>query len=94
MSQPLDVLRQYGQNQLSGLGRSQTRDNQNTTYGELELPPAAPLIFPSADDPSMQYKNGFERTCHVAADYIDRRARASYVSQLHHERLMLPAYAD
>ena len=81
MSQPLERFRQYGQNQISQLNGSHRGDNANSTYGDVELPKAAPLIFPSASEISTQYKNGFQRTCHVAADYFDRRARASYVSK-------------
>ena len=77
-SSPLDSVRQYGTNRLNPMGNRGTQDDQ--AHGAVELPTAAPLTFPSAAEMPSQPTNGFKRAGNVAADYFDRRARASYVS--------------
>ncbi|MCJ1283117.1 hypothetical protein MMC26_002444 [Xylographa opegraphella] len=53
---------------------------QNTTYGEFQLPPSAPLIFPySRPGSSDQPRNTFVKMSEFVADYSDRRAQARYV---------------
>ena len=79
---PLDSIRQYGTSRVSQTG-SGGADDQDTTHGAAELPPSAPLVFPTAEEMSTQNTKGFKRTWDVATDYFDRRARASYVSLPH-----------
>ncbi|MCJ1377864.1 hypothetical protein MMC17_000960 [Xylographa soralifera] len=52
---------------------------QNTTYGEFQLPPSAPLIFPDSQPSSSdQPKNTLAKMGDFVADYNDRRAQARY----------------
>ncbi|MCJ1417898.1 hypothetical protein MMC32_004243 [Xylographa parallela] len=52
---------------------------QNTTYGEFQLPPSAPLIFPeSRPSSSDQPRNSLAKMGDFVADYTDRRAQARY----------------
>ncbi len=81
-SSPLDVVRQHGASRIHQPDRSDSKDHPNNTYSGVELPASAPLIFPSPAEVPTQDKNGLQRTFHVAADYFDRRARATYVSFL------------
>ncbi|MCJ1393149.1 hypothetical protein MMC18_006021 [Xylographa bjoerkii] len=65
---------------FSPLGNRENLQNaRNTTYGEFQLPPSAPLIFlesqPSSSD---QPKNSLVRIGDFVADYNDRRAQARY----------------
>ncbi len=55
--------------------------SSGTTHGEIELPEAAPLIFPILDAaaPDAQKRNAVERAGHFIAEYYDKRSRASYV---------------
>lgn len=51
------------------------------TGGEIELPEAAPLIFPALDKAAAAGSTGgFSGFQNVVADYFDRRAQAKYVS--------------
>ncbi|MCJ1434237.1 hypothetical protein MMC27_003604 [Xylographa pallens] len=52
---------------------------RNTTYGEFQLPPSAPLIFPdSRPSSSDQPRNTLVKMGDFVADYNDRRAQARY----------------
>jgi hypothetical protein len=73
-------------------GMRQTLNNlrlsSGTTYGELELPEAAPLIFPALDTlaastsaEGIQKKSKLKSSQKFIADYVDRRAQAEYASQ-------------
>jgi hypothetical protein len=65
---------------VQGLRTNRTRDVSNTTYGELQLPPSAPLVFPNFDDLSARSQdNNLKKSGHFMADYFDRRAQAQYV---------------
>ena len=81
-SSPLDSVRQYGANRLNPMGNNGTGGGteDDHAHGAVELPTGAPLVFPSAAELNSQPQNGFKRAGNVAADYFDRRARASYVS--------------
>ncbi|OCK86330.1 hypothetical protein K432DRAFT_421081 [Lepidopterella palustris CBS 459.81] len=53
------------------------------TYGEIEMPEAAPLVFPALDqvldaDPDGKKPNAFKRGGEFVANYGDRRAQAKY----------------
>lgn len=61
--------------------------SSGTTYGELEMPEAAPLIFPALDriadiegGENSQKSNKFKDSGKFVTDYFDRRAQAKYVS--------------
>lgn len=61
--------------------------SSGTTYGELEMPEAAPLIFPALDriadiegSENSQKSNKFKDSGKFVTDYFDRRAQAKYVS--------------
>lgn len=61
------------------------RLSSGKTYGELEMPEAAPLIFPALDDlqdstsaASVQKQNKLKSSQKFVADYFDRRAQAKY----------------
>ena len=54
-----------------------------TTHGEVEMPEAAPLIYPTLDQASDAQKEGFfARKKNFVVDYYDRRAQATFVSCL------------
>ena len=51
-----------------------------TTHGEVEMPLAAPLIYPALDQASDKQKEGFfARKKEFVVDYLDRRAQATFV---------------
>lgn len=54
--------------------------SSGTTNGELEMPEAAPLIFPALDAVSdAQKQNALKKSHDFVMDYFDRRAQATYV---------------
>lgn len=54
--------------------------SRRTTHGDLEMPEAAPLVFPALDEASdAEKQNTMKRAGKFIADYYDRRARATYV---------------
>ncbi|ESZ95517.1 hypothetical protein SBOR_4102 [Sclerotinia borealis F-4128] len=62
--------------------------SSGTTYGELEMPEAAPLIFPALDQiaeleesENVQKNNKFKNSGKFVTDYFDRRAQAKYAMQ-------------
>jgi len=63
------------------------RSSSGTTRGELELPEAAPLIFPALDDVAFdasadgaKKKSKMKNSGKFVADYFDRRAQAQYAA--------------
>lgn len=62
------------------------KSSSGKTHGELEMPEAAPLIFPdldamaAAEGSHSKKKSGLKKTGVFLGDYFDRRAQASYVS--------------
>ena len=55
-----------------------------TTRGEIEMPEAAPLIFPELDrveeiDENGKPRGGLKKTGQVIANYFDKRAQAKFV---------------
>lgn len=61
--------------------------SSGATYGELEMPEAAPLIFPALNQivdvegsEDVQKSNKFKDSGKFVTDYFDRRAQAKYVS--------------
>lgn len=66
-------------------GRRQLGDSNIEMYGELELPEAAPLIFPALDEAAAamgqdpQKQNALKKSQKFVADYFDRRSHATYV---------------
>ncbi|CZR53392.1 uncharacterized protein PAC_03270 [Phialocephala subalpina] len=64
------------------------RLSSGKTYGELELPEAAPLIFPALEElaednsPDAEKKKGKMKSSQkFMADYFDRRAQAKYMAE-------------
>jgi hypothetical protein len=64
------------------------RLSAGSTYGELEMPEAAPLIFPALEQPADSTseegfkKEGKMKSSHkFVADYYDRRAQAQYAAE-------------
>jgi hypothetical protein len=62
------------------------RLSSGTTYGELQMPESAPLIFPALEqkiamegDENVKKENAMKRTGNFINDYMDRRAQAAYV---------------
>lgn len=58
------------------------------TYGELEMPEAAPLIFPALDqlaasttEESVKKQSKMKSSKKFVADYFDRRAQAQYAAE-------------
>ena len=64
------------------------KPSSGKTYGELEMPIAAPLIYPALDaaanatSDEKQKQNALKKSQKFVADYYDRRAQATYVSFL------------
>ncbi|KUJ17980.1 uncharacterized protein LY89DRAFT_683942 [Mollisia scopiformis] len=72
------------------------RLSSGKTYGELELPEAAPLIFPAledlADDNSQnaeKKKSAMKSSQKFVADYFDRRAQAKYIAENPNSKLAI-----
>jgi len=63
---------------------SKLRVSSGKTYGELEMPEAAPLIFPALDQMTVgadgKKPNKLKRGGEFVANYMDRRTQATYVS--------------
>jgi hypothetical protein len=62
------------------------RLSSGKTYGELEMPEAAPLIFPALDqlaatEEGVKKQNKLKSSQKFMADYFDRRAQATYAAQ-------------
>jgi hypothetical protein len=59
------------------------RLTSGTTKGELELPEAAPLVYPALDEAAAsadrEKQNALKRSSNFVAEYMDRRAQATYV---------------
>lgn len=57
------------------------RSFDGITYGELELPKGASLIFPILNrKPDRRKRKMFKRVINFVDDYYDKRSRAKYVS--------------
>jgi hypothetical protein len=64
------------------------RLSSGKTYGELELPEAAPLIFPALEsiasdrtEEGVKKQNKLKSSQKFVADYFDRRAQAQYAGE-------------
>jgi hypothetical protein len=64
------------------------RQSSGKTFGELEMPEAAPLIFPALDalqdsttSDAAQKQNKLKSSGKFIADYFDRRAQAKYARE-------------
>ena len=64
------------------------RLSSGKTYGDLELPEAAPLIFPALDqlaasttEEGVKKQNKMKSSQKFVADYFDRRAQAKYATE-------------
>ncbi|KAH9214357.1 hypothetical protein DL95DRAFT_446516 [Leptodontidium sp. 2 PMI_412] len=73
------------------------RTSSGKTYGELELPESAPLIFPSLDkvaedssEEGAKKQGKMKSTGKFVGDYFDRRARAKWASQNPDSKLVVP----
>lgn len=73
------------------------RLSDGKTYGELEMPEAAPLVFPALEhlvDPNsteeIQKSNKMKSTQKFFADYSDRRAQAKYAAEHPDSVLVVP----
>ncbi|MCJ1478673.1 hypothetical protein MMC13_007354 [Lambiella insularis] len=66
------------------------------TYGEMEMPLAAPLIFPALDDAAAatsteeQKENALKKGQKFLRDYYDRRAQATYAAENMDSSLSVP----
>ncbi len=62
------------------------RSSSGKTYGELEMPEAAPLVFPdldavaAANEADGKKKGSLREKGAFIATYMDKRAQTSYVS--------------
>ncbi|KAL8707959.1 MAG: hypothetical protein Q9220_007102 [cf. Caloplaca sp. 1 TL-2023] len=65
------------------------------TYAEIDLPDAAPLIFPALDDAlkegEAEKRNKLKGSMDWVADYYDRRAQATYNAKHTGSKLSVPA---
>jgi hypothetical protein len=88
MSPADGTMKNFGQNMRLSSGK---------TYGEMELPEAAPLIFPAldrvADDTSaegVKKQTKMKSTQKFVSDYFDRRAQAQYAAENPGSSLAVP----
>ncbi|KAM3074275.1 hypothetical protein ACMFMF_006292 [Clarireedia jacksonii] len=73
------------------------RLSSGTTYGELQMPESAPLIFPALEQKiameggeSVKKENAMKRTGDFINDYMDQRAQATYAMQNPNSSLTTP----
>ncbi|KAK9371472.1 uncharacterized protein V1513DRAFT_386735 [Lipomyces chichibuensis] len=69
------------------------RLSSGKTYGEVELPESAPLIFPALDSLASdkgQEHNKLKQSQKFVSDYFDRRAQATYTAQNPGSSLTVP----
>jgi hypothetical protein len=71
---------------ISRLGQ-QFRSSSGATYGELEFPESAPLVFPALDElkhetgqEAVRKRDKLKQAAGFLQNYWDRRAQAEYVS--------------
>jgi hypothetical protein len=67
--------------------KSKLKSSDGNTYGDLEFPEVAPLIFPALDELADQTgeeaatkREKLKRAKNFTSEYFDRRAVAKYVS--------------
>ncbi|KAL8827650.1 MAG: hypothetical protein Q9170_006926 [Blastenia crenularia] len=64
------------------------------TYAEIDLPEAAPLVFPALDDAlgdeGAERRNKLKGSMDFVADYYDRRAQATYNAKYQGSKLAVP----
>jgi hypothetical protein len=82
---------------MKAFGQSM-RLSSGKTYGEMELPEAAPLIFPALDSVAednsaegVNKRNKLKSKQKFVADYFDRRAQARYAAENPGSALAVPA---
>jgi hypothetical protein len=66
------------------------RLSSGKTYGEIELPEAAPLIFPALDslpEDEREKQGKMKSSGKFIADYFDRRAQAKFAGESPHSKL-------
>lgn len=72
-----------------GKVKEKFKESSGTTVGDLKIPAAAPLVFPSetqlqqqqqAGSGELSWKEKFKQKKAFMDDYLDRRAQAEYVS--------------
>ena len=73
------------------------RTSSGKTYGELELPESAPLIFPALDkvlndtsEEGVKKQGKLRSTGKFLDDYFDRRAQAKWAGQNPNSKLVVP----
>jgi len=98
------IAKYYVDDSISGVKKSMQglRLSSGKTQGELQMPEAAPLIYPSLNQVAeaiaggneseevTKKKNAFHRSGKFVADYFDRRAQARYASENPGSSLSLP----
>jgi hypothetical protein len=67
--------------------RSKFKASSGQTYGDLEFPETAPLIFPALDnlanqtgDEALRKRDKLKKAKNFVENYMDKRAQAKYVS--------------
>ncbi|KAK5004620.1 hypothetical protein LTR16_000154 [Cryomyces antarcticus] len=69
-----------GKGGMRGMMRG-LRVSNGTTAGEVEMPDAAPLVFPALDAADTEEVKGMKKTQKFVAAYLDKRAQATYAAQ-------------
>ncbi|MCJ1390211.1 hypothetical protein MMC18_003069 [Xylographa bjoerkii] len=81
-AQPMDVTNLVSKRDTPQSFHGGRRIGSGATYRELEMPEAAPLVFPLLDDAiqtgGAQKPNALKKSHEFLADYYDRRAQAAY----------------
>jgi hypothetical protein len=82
---------------ISRLGQ-QFRASSGATYGELEFPETAPLVFPALDElkhetgqEAVRKRDKLKKAAGFVQNYWDRRAQAEYVSLLFYPAGLAPS---
>jgi hypothetical protein len=79
-----DMIAKYSQPVQSGFKTTMAglRVSSGKTYGEIEMPESAPLIFPALDQAAVNPDaNKLKKSQKFVADYFDRRAQATYARE-------------
>lgn len=76
-------------NPKGGLGKvkNNLRSSSGNTYGNVDFPEAAPLIFPALDklagqtgEEAVRKRDKLKKKANFVDEYFDKRAQAKYVS--------------
>lgn len=86
-STPMDISSTIAKYTSPGQGSFKThlrnqKKSDGTTHGEMQLPLAAPVVYPALDHASEAQKGGwYKSSAGFVTDYMDRRAQATFADE-------------